>query len=92
MFNTHKNAVTVVGAENKAIEGKYLGKSSLSVNRKSRIFVLLVMFAASLFLVPVQVMAAIDVSGAVTQFGEINTFVCKDAANANAQALGDISI
>lgn len=75
MINTHKNAVTVVGANDKAIEGEYLGKGSLSVTHKSRVLVLLVMFVVSLFLVPVQAMAAIDVSGAVTQFGEINTAV-----------------
>lgn len=74
-MNTHKNAVTVVGASNKAIVGEYLGKGGLSINRKSRVFVLLVMFMVSLFLVPLQAMAAIDVSGAVTQFGEINTAV-----------------
>jgi hypothetical protein len=64
MFKSHKNAVTVVGAENKAIEGEYLAKGTISANHKSRIFVLLVMFVVSLFLVPLQAMA--EVPAAVT--------------------------
>ena len=75
MFKKHKNAVTVVGANNVAVEGEYLGKGGLAINRKDGMFVLLVMFVLSLFLVPVQAMAAMDVANALAGFADVNTAV-----------------
>lgn len=75
MFKKHKNAVSVVGANNAAIQGEYLGKGTLTINRKDRMFILLVMFVVSLFLVPVQAMAAMDVTDALAGFTDLNTAI-----------------
>lgn len=73
-MKSHKNAVTVVGAHNSAISGEYLAKGTL-VPRNQAFFFMLVMLVLSLFLMPLQAMAAIDVTAALTTFGEVNTAI-----------------
>jgi len=60
-MKSHKNAVTVVGAN--------------IISHKQATFFMLVMFVLSLFLMPLQAMAAIDVTAALTTFGEVNTAI-----------------
>lgn len=73
-MKSHKNAVTVVGADNPAINGEYLAKGTL-VPHNQAFFFMLVMLVLSLFLMPLQAMAAIDVTAALTTFGEVNTAI-----------------
>jgi hypothetical protein len=69
MKQTHKNAVTVVGAEEKAIEGEYIGKGTLAA------------VGTSLFLFAGSVMAALptavttDLATAKADIVEVGTIV-----------------